>query len=201
VRRIIVCVIVPSFFAACHSPASPAPPHATGELPMRCATDYDGPVPAVVHLGTRADVEAALARAAPQAASDVGRQLDDVTTARLVDAMAGTEHEGDGYYYRVSAVFRVADGFVVAKDLALWFHTLPPSGAGGPPPTLTDRSSLEIIGTIGHVRIATQPAIHHFVDLARGVYLRGVVEGPRQLAHWTIEADGPIGDGCIIHWL
>ena len=140
-------------------------------------------------------------RAAPQAASDVARQLDDLTTARLVDAMAGTEHEGDGYYYRVSAVFRVADGFVVAKDLALWFHTLPQSGGGHPPPTLTDRSSLEIIGTIGHVRIATQPAIHHFFDLARGVYLRGVVEGRHQLAHWTIAADGPIGDGCTISWL
>ncbi|HET9992726.1 MAG TPA: hypothetical protein VFQ65_29530 [Kofleriaceae bacterium] len=194
-------MIVASFFVACHSPASSRPPRPTEGVPTRCATDYDGPAPAVLHLGTRTDVEAELARPAPQAASDVARQLDDVTTARLVDTMAGTEHEGDGYYYRVNAVFRVADGFVVVKDLALWFHTLPQSGGGRPPPTLTDRSSLEIIGTVGHIRIATQPAIHHFVDLARGVYLRGVVEGPRQLAHWTIEADGPIGDGCTIYWL
>ena len=193
----LACGIAASIGIACRAPAPPEPPRASEP---RCATDFDGPAPAVLRLATRADALAELARAQPQAASDVARQLDEGRAAQLVDAMAGTEHGGDGYYDRVSAVFHVADGFVVAKDLAQWFHTLPPSAEGAPAQTLTERSSVEILGTIGHVRIASQPAIHHFVDLASGTYLRGFVEGPHRLAHWTIEPEGASADGCTVYW-
>ena len=181
---------------------APAPPPVANSADVRgCASDFNGPVPAIVRVHALVDVVAELTRSMPNAARDVEMQLEAAHGAAfLVDAMAGTEHEGDGYYYRTSAVFRLRAGLLIVKDVALGSHTIPAPGSSEPR-RLSETSSIEILNDkIGHVRVASEPVVHHFIDLENGRYLRGVVELGRPLTAWTLDTEGASSGECQVYW-
>jgi hypothetical protein len=152
-----------------------------------------------VRVPSRSALATLLAPAAPVLASDVTRQIDTAKgPAFLIERNAGSEHGGDGNYYRISGVFEVSGALVVVKDVGMTFETIP---YDKPPPRLVETSTIEVLGgTIGHVRVATSPAVDHFIDLAHATYTGGYVEGGAPLVHWTLDEEGATGDGCSIYW-
>lgn len=178
------------------------PPRVTVDPPP-CASDFWGPAPEVVRVPSRAALKTLLAPALPVLASDVVRQIDAAHgPAFLIERNAGSEHGGDGNYYRISGVFELGGALVVVKDVGMTFETIP---YGRPPPRLVETSAIEILGgtsggTTGHVRIATSPPVDHFVDLSAATYMGGYVEGGAPLVRWTLDDEGASSDGCTVYW-
>jgi hypothetical protein len=203
------CGSTPPIARPCPAPPRPSPAVPPAVDPPQCASDFWGPAPEVVRVPSRAALAKLLAPAVPVLASDVVRQIDDAHgPAFLIERNAGSEHGGDGNYYRISGVFELGGALVVVKDVGMTFETIP---YGKPPPRLLETSAIEVLGgTIGHVRVATSPAVDHFIDLSSAKYMGGYVEGGAPLVRWTLDEEGATGhgatgdaatgDACTVYW-
>lgn len=51
---------------------------------------------------------------------------------------------------------------------------------------------------VGHIRVATDPAVHHFIDLEHARYLGAFIEGREPLVHWKLDGDGATAMDCSV---
>jgi hypothetical protein len=185
--------------------AKPCPMPIAPAAPPACFEMYVGPIPAVVHVRTLAEVNAKLASRMTFEAHDLEAELAQPHgPAFFAGTTRGYEHEGDVPYVTLHAVFAVHDGFVVVANLAQWTSPMQPPPRHGAPPRprpLPERSSLEILGgKIGHLRIASDPPIDHFIDLELAEYLEGIVERGAPLTAWLADDEHVHSGECGL-WL